>query len=249
MQSQNPLYAKKYVRQAPPVRRSHWFIKVTLFVVLGITLAKITVFHPNAHVSAATKLHRHMPTQSVCLDAGHGGEDPGAQNGSLTEAATNLIVAKKVRLALQAKGYGVYMTRTTDTTLTNADRVNFCNATKATILVAIHQNSYTDSGPDYSTALQYKPQDAALANTLANAAGAELGLPVTPPMQFADGMLMRATMPSAIIESLFISNDAEAAAMSANNVRIDQQAQGIINGITTYLQAHKLPSHGVTTHG
>jgi len=204
-------------------------------VALLLVLAKIALFHGTNHVSAAVKPHIQAPLQSVCLDAGHGGDDPGAQNGNLTEAATNLAVAKIVRTTLLAKGYGVYMTRTTDKTLTNADRVNLCNVKKATILVAIHQNSYTDGGPDYSTALQYKPEDAELANTLANAAGTELGLPVTSPMQFDDGMLMRATMPSAIIESLFISNNAEADAGD----RVIQQAQGIVNGITEYLHAHK----------
>lgn len=213
-------------------RRPKRLLVTTVILVVSIFLIKVAVDTGSKHVSAAAV---QVPSQSVCLDAGHGGDDPGAQNGNLTEAAVNLTVAKVVRTALLSKGYGVHMTRTNDKTLTNADRVNFCNAKKATILVSIHQNSYTDGGPDYSTALQYKPEDAELANTLANAAGAELGLTVTPPMQFDDGMLMRATMPSAIIESLFISNNAEADAGD----RVNQQAQGIVNGITQYLKAHK----------
>ncbi len=232
MQPRYRFYASRQSYKAAykrPVRR---VVKLVFFVFIALLLVKITLFHTTSPVAAAFKP---IPSQSVCLDAGHGGDDPGAQNGNLTEAATNLAVAKLVRTELLAKGYGVYMTRTTDTTLTNADRVNFCNAKKTTILVAIHQNSYTDGGPDYSTALQYKPEDAELANDLANAAGTELNLPVTPPMQFEDGMLMRATMPSAIIESLFISNNAEADAGD----RVTQQAQGIVNGITEYLQAHK----------
>ncbi len=234
MQPRNPSYATRKSYKAPPKRPVHRKLKFSAFVVVALLLAKITLLHTTSHVSAAVN-HVEIPLQSVCLDPGHGGDDPGAQNGNLTEAAVNLTVAKLVRTTLLAKGYGVYMIRTTDTTLTNAERVNFCNAKKATLLVAIHQNSYTDGGPDYSTALQYKPEDAELANDLANAAGAELGLPVTPPMQFDDGMLERATMPSAIIESLFISNNTEADAGD----RATQQAQGIVNGITEYLQAHK----------
>lgn len=232
-------YSPRATRQPykPQAKRSiRTKCKLGGLAIMALVLIKVLFLHTTGHVSAASSLHlQHIPSQSVCLDAGHGGDDPGAQNGDLTEAATNLKVAKLVRSMLLAKGYGVYMTRTTNKTLTNADRVNFCNAKKATILVSIHQNSYTDTGPDYSTALQYKPEDAELANTLANAAGAELGLPVTPPMQFGDGMLMRATMPSIIIESLFISNNTEA----DSGDRVGQQAQGIVNGIQQYLQAHK----------
>ena len=232
MQPRNKRYATGQSYKTPSKRLGRRIIKLTSFIFVALVLAKITLIHTTGHAVAAIKT---APLQSVCLDPGHGGDDPGALNGNLTEAAVNLTVAKLVRTALLAKGYGVYMTRTTDTTLTNADRVNFCNARKTTILVAIHQNAYTDDSLDYSTALQFKPEDTELANMLANSAGAELNLPITPPVQFDDGMLMRATMPSAIIESLFISNNAEAAAGD----RVDQQAQGIVNGISEYLNAHK----------
>lgn len=233
MRPRQSRYARKQLYETRPKPKSvRRLVKFGLLIFMALLLTKLSLMHSTGHADAAIKA---LPLQSVCLDPGHGGNDPGAQNGNLTEASVNLAVAKKVSSALLAKGYGVYMTRTTDKTLDNADRVNFCNAKRTTILVSIHQNSYTDSGPDYSTALQYKPEDEELANTLANAAGAELALPITPPMQFEDGMLMRAKMPSIIIESLFISNDAEANAGD----RVSQQAQGIINGISEYLQAHK----------
>ena len=97
--------------------------------------------------------------QSVCIDPGHGGDDPGAQANNLTEATLNLQVAFIVRTKLEALGYPVYMTRTTDTTLSHAQRAEYCNAHHASILVAIHQNDYTYGNADYSTALYYKPQD------------------------------------------------------------------------------------------
>lgn len=228
-----------YARAARPRKPNYLKFKplqVGVVLVTLLILGNILSEHGSQHALAAKPV---MPSQSVCLDPGHGGDDPGAINGNLTEAATNLTVAKKVRSVLLKKGYGVYMTRTSDVTLSNADRVNFCNAKNTTILVSIHQNAFTDNGPDYSTALFYKPQDIELANTLANSAGLELGLTVTPPMAFDDGMLERAHMPSAIIESYFITNDTEATAMINGYARIDQQAFGIEKGIELYLQAHK----------
>lgn len=236
MQPRNPRYASGRSNKILPTRLFRKTVKHVLFLLMAVLLVRLVAFHYVGHVAAdANTPVQPTFTQSICIDPGHGGEDPGAQNGKLNEADVVLKVAKKVAIDLRAKGYGVFMTRVTDKTLNNAQRVNFCNARKATILVSIHQNSYTDSGPDYATALQYKPEDAELANIMADAAGKALGLPVTPPMQFEDGMLMRAKMPSIIIESLFISNDTEAAAGD----RVDLQAQGIVNGITSYLQAHK----------
>ncbi|GAC1390985.1 MAG: hypothetical protein NVSMB46_02040 [Candidatus Saccharimonadales bacterium] len=229
-------YASRLVNAVPPKTHLRKSIKLIIVIFVSLISVKLVFFHSSAHVTAAVnKTIQKTAHQSICLDAGHGGEDPGAINGDLTEAATNLFVAKKAQSMLHAKGYTVYMTRTADVTLSNADRVNFCNDKKATILVSIHQNSFTDGDPDYSTALQYKPEDAELATTLAVAAGTELRLPVTSPVQFDDGMLIRATMPSVIVESLFISNTSEA----VHKDRIDQQAQGIVTGIVSYLNLHK----------
>lgn len=235
-------YSTSYSSPRKPKQRStskskRFGLGVLVFALLLVCI--ISVDPGRKYVAAAVKPNVVVPSQSICLDPGHGGDDPGAINGDLTEAATNLTVAKLVRSALEAKGYGVYMTRTTDVTLTNADRVNYCNAKSTTILISIHQNAYTDNSSDYSTALYYKPQDIELANTLANAAGQELDLSITPPMEFDDGMLERAHMPSIIIESYFITNVTEANAMHSNNARIDQQVVGIENGIGKYLQAKK----------
>jgi N-acetylmuramoyl-L-alanine amidase len=192
--------------------------------------------HGTKPVTAGT--HKKTMSQSVCIDPGHGGDDPGAQSGSLTEATLNLQVSFIVQHELETKGYTVFMTRTKSITLSHAQRAAFCNAHNASILVAIHQNDYPYGNADYSTALYYKPQDLALATDLANAAGEELGLSVTPPSYFVGGVLMHSTMPAALIESLFITNASEANALTTGK-RIDQEAQGIVNGITDYFKVHK----------
>jgi len=211
---------------------------IGLLLLVGSILVIVDLY---SHSSAPLKpVSKYIPSsQSVCIDPGHGGNDPGAQAANLTEATINLEVAFKVRSELEAKGYPVYMTRTSDQTLSHAQRADFCNAHHATILVAIHQNAYPYSNADYSTALEYKPQDGALAVALAEAAGKELGLSVTPPSWFEGGVLMHSDMPATLIESLFITNTSEQAAFNRDSSRLNQEAQGIVNGIVIYLNGHK----------
>lgn len=210
--------------------------RIGLILVAIALIAGALLDHGPKPVTAAVV--KPLSSLSVCIDPGHGGDDPGAQSGNLTEATLNLQVAFMVRQKLEARGYPVYMTRTTSTTLSHAQRAIFCNTHHASILVAIHQNDYPYGNADYSTALYYKPQDLALATAMANAAGKELGLSVTPPSYFVGGVLMHSTMPATLIESLFITNTAEAKALS-NGDRLNQQAQGIVNGIVNYFQQYK----------
>lgn len=211
---------------------------VITIAVLAVVMTLFLTSRPHAAKPVALAPTIRKQPQIVCIDPGHGGDDPGAQANNLTEATLNLQVSFLVRSMLQAKGYTVYMTRTASTTLTHAQRAEFCNAHKASILVAIHQNSYPYGQADYSTALYYKPQDLALATALANAAGKTLGLSVSPPSYFVGGVLMHSTMPATLIESLFITNTSEAKDLTTGH-RITQQAQGIVNGVVDYFASTK----------
>jgi N-acetylmuramoyl-L-alanine amidase len=80
-------------------------------------------------------------SESVFLDPGHGGIDPGATAGSYQEKDLNLAVAKKVQALLQARGYTVYMSRTDDSTVGLLDRSIMANNLHTDIFVSIHTNS------------------------------------------------------------------------------------------------------------
>jgi N-acetylmuramoyl-L-alanine amidase len=80
--------------------------------------------------------------QTVILDAGHGGKDPGATNPLGTEARYNLILAEKTRMLLARKGFKVVMTRETDRYLTLQERVNIANSVRDNaIFISIHFNA------------------------------------------------------------------------------------------------------------
>ena len=179
--------------------------------------------------------------QTVCLDPGHGGQDPGATNGNITERDINLIVAQKVRSSLESQGYRVFMTRTTnDPTLSNHDRYTYCNSQHATIMVAIHHNFYTDDTVDYDTALFYKDSDQALATSILNATATKLNITNDGIAQFDDGVLSESTMPAALSEAFFMTDTDEYNQLTApNSPRLSDEAAGITTGIMNYFTQPK----------
>jgi N-acetylmuramoyl-L-alanine amidase len=80
--------------------------------------------------------------RTVILDPGHGGSDSGASNAIGYEAFYNLKVAGLAKSQLEAKGFKVIMTRTSNVFISLQERVNIANAVNAeAIFVSIHFNS------------------------------------------------------------------------------------------------------------
>lgn len=80
----------------------------------------------------------------ICLDAGHGGDDPGAVFGERQEKDDNLAVVLAVRDALAREGHDnleIILTRPDDTGLDLESRTDFANKHKATLFVSVHRNS------------------------------------------------------------------------------------------------------------
>jgi N-acetylmuramoyl-L-alanine amidase len=197
----------------------------------------------NFHAAQAAAVFTPTKPQTICLDPGHGGDDPGAttSDGTITERDINLQVAQQVEQSLQTAGYKVYMTRTTnDETLSNHDRYTYCNNQHATIMVSIHHNDYSDSTVDYSTALFYKDQDQALASSILDSVSSKLQTTNDNIAQFEDGVLSESTMPAALSEGFFITSDNEYAQLTAaNSTRLSDEAAGITTGIMNYFTKPK----------
>ena len=193
---------------------------------------------PHANHASAAPAKQYAKSQTVCLDPGHGGSDPGAlsSDGSISERDINLIVADRVETNLENKGYQVFMTRTSNVpTLSNHDRYTYCNKMHATILLSIHHNFYSDSSVDYSAALFYKDQDQTLATSVLNSVATDLNLQNDNISQFDDGVLSESNMPAALSEGLFISSDAEYSLLTATgSTRLKKEADAITKGIINY---------------
>ncbi|MGI5860999.1 MAG: carboxypeptidase regulatory-like domain-containing protein [Myxococcales bacterium] len=82
----------------------------------------------------------------ICIDPGHGGNDPGAVGCGLNEDEINLDTALKLRTLLQSSGFRVEMTRTTDTAVSLAQRSSYANSIGADRFVSIHTNAGGGTG-------------------------------------------------------------------------------------------------------
>jgi N-acetylmuramoyl-L-alanine amidase len=174
----------------------------------------------------------------IVLDPGHGGSDTGAVNKAynLKESEEVLKVANILKGLLVEDGYAVCMTRTTNAeTLSNNDRYTYANSTGARILVSIHMNGSTNPATDYTTTLFGKwRKDKELAyevfeglSTLPAASGTGT-IATRTPYSFASGVLLKSNMPATIAETVFITNDKEAALLSDSTGTRRQQIAGAL---------------------
>ncbi|HLD29323.1 MAG TPA: N-acetylmuramoyl-L-alanine amidase [bacterium] len=80
--------------------------------------------------------------ETVVLDPGHGGKDPGAVGRrGLREKDVNLAIAKRVEKKLKSRGFKVVMTRGYDVYLPLSQRTILANRREGHAFVSIHCNS------------------------------------------------------------------------------------------------------------
>ena len=175
----------------------------------------------------------------ICLDAGHGGDDPGAVNGDRQEKDDNLAVVLAVRDALDAAGHDnleVILTREDDTALTLEERVAFANDNDATLFISVHRNSGGGQGVEtWISAAGLKPETALATYIQKNLVevgvakdrGVKKGTAGNPKTSYY--VVGNTLMPACLVELGFIDDDA------ADNTLLDEHftdyAQAIADGI------------------
>src|SRR5690625_1750717 len=127
----NNLYGS-FTAQRVTEFQKHYGLKVN-GIADEVTLAKI--------IEIAAK-----PSKVIYLDAGHGGSDPGAIGNGLHEKDVTLDIALRTKKELEAAGYTVIMSRTTDKYLSLSERTNHANRVNADIFVSIHINAGGGTG-------------------------------------------------------------------------------------------------------
>jgi N-acetylmuramoyl-L-alanine amidase len=241
-----------------------------LFKVWATVLAAIlaaTLLSVAAFTTGARAQEQPLCSGKVVLDPGHGGNDSGAVNATykdLKEKDQTLKVANKLRDLLVFDGCTVYMTRTTDQSLTNTQRANKANSFKANdpgeyVLVSIHMNGSTDDTVDYTTTLFGKwRKDKELAYAVFGdnvnppkinpptyglrtlpAVNSSGSISTKTPYSFASGVLLKSNMPATIAETVFITNEEEGRRLSeVTEARQQEIAEALRRGIEHYLDTH-----------
>ena len=128
------------------------------------------------------------------------------------------------------------MTRTTDASVSIQQRADIANAAGADVFLPIYFNSWTTPIPDGSVVLYPYARDIPFATDISQAVTNY----ISPDGDNDGGIVLRndwwlqPTMPTATIESLFISNPHDAALLTKASFR-QGLAEALRNGIETYL--------------
>ncbi len=171
----------------------------------------------------------------IVIDPGHGGNDTGAMRGNTLEKDLTLDIALKLRKVLKEKGFNkVIMTRTSDTTLSLADRVRIANDYNADLFVSIHINSsvkseingiethyYSDRGYDVAKVIHKE--------LISNISATDRGL-----FKSKFYVINHTEAPAVLLELGFISNEQEKNLLTSERRQTDS-AQAIADGIVNYL--------------
>ena len=191
-------------------------------------------------------------TPTVCIDAGHGGHDPGAMGpGGLRESEMALNVALVMGSLLAGKCHVIY-TRQTNVFLTLTERAMIANRQNADAFVSIHCNSGPPGQGKGFEVWTYPGQTASdwLATDLFNAYAAEFPT-LTKRMDTSDGdidkespftVLQKTNMAAALFELEFIHTEAGEAWLE-DVMNRKRAAEALARGVVKYL---KLDSQAVT---
>lgn len=209
----------------------------------GSYVYQVEVKDPSKEVPArtltatTTKTITNNNNYRVFIDAGHGGDDPGALGNGLKEKDLTLKIALKVQRILQSKGIEVVMSRTTDKFLELREISSLANSSGADAFASIHINSATTTAAYgietyyYPNRMDSKPLADSVQKQLISSTGA-----YDRRVKTADFHVVRETkMPSILAECGFISNKSEAIKMNTSTYQ-ELLANGISNGITNYLE-------------
>lgn len=156
-------------------------------------------------------------------------------NTGYYERELTLEIATRTAEILRQHGYTVAFTRDDNgTELGNSERGEIANACGAMVLVEIHLNGSTDPDVNYSQAFWGEKEKDLAFSLVMNHALESLGIPPKATERFDNGGLLRAKMPSVLLEPVFLTNPNEAKKL-ANGDRRDEIARAIATGIVSWM--------------
>lgn len=188
------------------------------------------------------------PRIRVCVDAGHGGNDPGAVAADGTqEKDVVLPYSEKLAEALRARGHSVLETRTRDSFVELSERARMANVFGADCFVSIHANASLN--PQANGAWVIHAKGSGLGKLLAQDIFKELalipGIPDADPETevFPDGsgptggrsltVLRRTAMPAVLVELGFMTNEDDLAQLQSVDT-LERVTTAIFRGIETW---------------
>ncbi|MEO6035516.1 MAG: N-acetylmuramoyl-L-alanine amidase [Verrucomicrobiota bacterium] len=200
-----------------------------------------------------------MPTnaaiKTICLDPGHGGEDPGKLDGRMEEKKFTLLLSEEVERLLKKAGFNVVRTRTRDQTLRLQERPTIANRNEADLFISLHYNAapkravegvevycLTPAGTTSTSGGKSAPsypghahdrRNTLLAYEMQKSLVKHLGVDDRSVKRSQFMVLLTAKMPAILIEGGFMTNPNEARRIYDPEYR-KRMASAIVNGVLSY---------------
>ena len=189
--------------------------------------------------------------RKVIIDAGHGGQEPGAVYEGRQEKEDALQLAFDVGNALERRGISVSYTRVSDVYDSPYEKAAMANASDADIFLSIHRNAMpvpgTASGIEN---LVYEDSGTAgalgrnIGETLAEAGWTDLGVKERPGLV----VLRNTKIPAVLVEVGFINNEKDNEFLDANMAATaDAIADGVLKTFRELDEAEKAGRPGGET--
>lgn len=229
-------------------------VKTIYLIILAVLLISfcIVMFSAFSNITAHTSADIDDRI-TVIIDAGHGGEDGGAEVDGILEKDINLSIADKLADTLRLCGVRVTEIRDEDISVYDDSaqtlrekkvsdlkhRVEIVNGSENNILVSIHQNKFDNSA--YSGAQVFyssnNDKSRVLAESIRNSVVSLLQNDNTRELKPANSdiyLLDNATVPAVIVECGFLSNDEERAKLLDSGYQ-SEMAYSIAMGVLEYI--------------
>ena len=189
--------------------------------------------------------------RKVIIDAGHGGQEPGAVYEGRQEKEDALLLAFDVGNALERRGISVSYTRVSDVYDSPYEKAAMANASDADIFLSIHRNAMpvpgTASGVEN---LVYEDSGTAgalgrnIGEALAEAGWTDLGVKERPGLV----VLRNTKIPAVLVEVGFINNEKDNEFLDANMAATaDAIADGVLKTFRELDEAEKAGRPGGET--
>jgi N-acetylmuramoyl-L-alanine amidase len=96
-----------------------------------------------------------LSVRRIVLDAGHGGNDPGATAASVIEKEVTLDIGRRLETLLEENGFEVVLTRDSDQSIPLRERARRANASSSDVFLSIHINTIVKHTASYGVETYY----------------------------------------------------------------------------------------------
>jgi N-acetylmuramoyl-L-alanine amidase len=175
----------------------------------------------------------------IFVDAGHGGNDPGAVANGLQEKDVVLPISIKLGQTLQGMGYTVYYTRTNDVEIDLEPRVAAADRINADVFVSVHANALAPGNSGVSGVETYHSRNSTVGRELAGYVHSQIIAATGARDRSVRGagfyVTTKTSMPAILVETGFVTNPIEARNLNSPDYQ-KRMADAIARGIDQFMR-------------